>query len=177
MKFPRSKGAPAVVIAGSVWDDVAEVLEWCQGLSVSAPLMMYDTPGGPVIALRGAEPGDIALLKLTSVAGGGGKYLVSEYTSGPSVDVSSGTNLSEADFGTATGSHLLLNSTEVGQSTHDLTAGSNLPQNFIGIHRYTNTDGTKIFATPGFQVESCPASGAPSPGDGGAGASYALIGI
>jgi hypothetical protein len=52
MKFPRSKGAPAVVIAGSVWDDVAEVLEWCQGLSVSAPLMMYDTPGGPLLSLR-----------------------------------------------------------------------------------------------------------------------------
>lgn len=120
----------------------------------------------------------VGLYRLDRAATGGGKYYCKEILPAAG-DVSDSVNLNSASFGTAgTKDVLLLNSTEEGQTTHDLTFGTSAyPQVFVGVTVQNNSDGTKVVALPGFQVQSCPASGAPSPSDGGAGASYALIGI
>ncbi len=45
---------------------------------------------------------------------------------------------------------------EIGQSTHDLTNGSNTNQKlFIGMYIQTTADGTAVYAINGFWWENC----------------------
>lgn len=115
-------------------------------------------------------------LSATSPPSGGGKYWLNEVLPAtgdvvPTVDVSSAT------FGTTDTTNVLgCNAAEEGGTGHDLDA-SHFPQVFLAYTIQVNSDGTKVVGFDSEQWESCPASGAPSPSDGGAGASYALIGI
>ncbi len=94
-------------------------------------------------------------VKITGSASGGGKYTGRIFTGSSSA---SGTGtLAETDLGTdpATENALILNSREVGQSTHDLASASFLPLLFLGMNIGTTTTGLTIVMIDGAQWENC----------------------
>lgn len=70
-KFPRAPDANPVVIAGDVWNDLVEAVEWIKKLRVTAPLEYHDTPGGPLIS-GGGGPARIFPVNLVSDGGDSG---------------------------------------------------------------------------------------------------------
>jgi len=97
----------------------------------------------------------IVRVKVTSTASGGGKYN-GKLVTGTSDATASG-DLSEDDIGTVAGSEnaLVLNTPEVGKSTHDLEASGFLPLIFLGVRVGTTDDGDAIIVIDGQQWEDC----------------------
>lgn len=88
----------------------------------------------------------IVRVKVNANAAGGGKYLGWLVTSQAAAKVTETGNLAETELGTiptdTTKYCLILNAAEVGQSTHDLTAGTPVAKVFIGylLPRRSTTD-------------------------------------
>lgn len=143
----------AVVVSGRVWNRVVRALRSFAGLSVSAPLMMMETPGGSVIALRqnASEPVQV---KVTGSASGGGKYTGTLWTP-PTSDVASTGDLAESELGTAGASVLILNRREVGKTGHILASSGYLPLVFEAVYLRTNSDGTEVYSIDGAQHKDC----------------------
>lgn len=68
IKFPRTD-EDVVVLSGPVWNDVANALEWAYGISVAAPLQLFDTPSGPLLGLRDSSY-RIVRMKVTNPTAG-----------------------------------------------------------------------------------------------------------
>ncbi len=99
----------------------------------------------------------VALVKILTAASGGGKYngVLLRTTNTPAP--ATGT-LAETDFGTidTTANCLVLNSAEVGKSTHDLTTGTPVSKIFVGVllpHR--STTGLYVVGLNGIDWENC----------------------
>lgn len=162
--FPKaSDNDEAVVVSGRVWNRVVEVLNYAQGLHVSAPLQMMETPGGPVIALRQAASSPVKLLRVTGNETGGGKY-TAVILDAPASDVAATGDLSAADMGVAGETVRFCNGYEVGASTHDLSSSVKSVE-IPAVYRRTNSDGVKVYASALVQTEDCEAGA----GGGGGG--------
>jgi hypothetical protein len=98
----------------------------------------------------------VQLVKVTAAAAGGGKY-TGRIWNRPTAGMAASGNLLESEMGTDLGGDILIaNAQEVGQSTHDLTAGTPKSKIFLGIYRGLATDGiTPIFVINGDDWENC----------------------
>jgi hypothetical protein len=100
----------------------------------------------------------VVLVKITGSATGGGKYNGRILTArGTTADVATTGDLAESEIGTpaAADDALVLNTREVGKTTHDLSSSTYLPLIFIGQVVQTNSDGKRVVAIDGMQWEDC----------------------
>ncbi len=96
--------------------------------------------------------------KITGNAAGNGKYTGKSFKS-MTADVAASGSLAESELGGLQTANdcLVLNLAELGSSTtgHDVTAVTNTAQfaiYFVGLHRWTNSDGTKVIEAVEFFV-------------------------
>lgn len=110
----------------------------------------------PVRWGKGAGGASRVLVKITGNAAGGGKY-TGRILRAADGDVTASTNVSEASFGNIPGADdaLVINSREVGKSTHDIGASGALPLIFLGLLVQTNSDGKIVVAIDGAQWKDC----------------------
>lgn len=94
------------------------------------------------------------LVKPTAAGSGGGKYTGNIWTP-PTSDISASGTLVESDIGTAGTSCIILNTREVGKTTHDIAFSGFLPLIFPGRIIHINADGTPVVAIDGNQWEDC----------------------
>lgn len=120
---------------------------------------VYTSPtGGTAIAMDAPpapqKPGGI-LVKITGTASGGGKY-TGVIWSPPTVNIPATGDLTEAEVGVTSSSVVrVVNTTEVGKSTHDLASTGYLPLIFPATLLKTADDGVPVYAIVGFQVYDC----------------------
>lgn len=119
---------------------------------------------GKPVDLRGRErprrerTSSVVWVKVTGNASGGGKYngrIITERAA--SVPTLTG-NVAEIDFGVIPPADdcYILNSSEVGKSTHDLTAGTPVTKMFVGIRTgHLHTDGKPFIRIAGFDWLNC----------------------
>ncbi len=95
-----------------------------------------------------------AWVKVTGSASGGGKY-TGAILGAPTADIAATGDLTEAEVGAGSVVCRIVNTREVGASTHDLAAAAYLPLVFHGRLVRVNTDNVPVFAIDGAQQEDC----------------------
>jgi hypothetical protein len=142
-------------------ETLRQLLNWKHNVRIQGPrVRMENRPDGLTVFVGDTPapflvPAELAVAaKVTRSATGGGKYNGNLFNR-PTSDISPDTDLSEADLGTAGQACLILNTQEVGKSTHDLASGGFLPLIFIGLLIHTNSDGMPVVLIDGDQWEDC----------------------
>jgi hypothetical protein len=97
----------------------------------------------------------VKLVKITGNASGGGKYTGTLWDT-PTANIPATGDLTEAEVGVAGTAIRIVNTREVGESTHDLASASFLPLIFVGYFLRTAEDGVPVYAIDGRQSELCP---------------------
>lgn len=102
--------------------------------------------------------GSTTLVKVTGNLTGGGKYSGVLWAQPSATTVASTGNLTEAEIGQTSAQVMILNAAEVGQSTHDLTAGTPKVSIFQAhLSTAVSTDATPkpIYVIVGIDWENC----------------------
>ncbi len=148
---PKAGDPISATMMGQIIDELERLGKW----SVAAPLELKNASTG--FALSCPELSAIVWVKVTGNATGGGKYNGKIVTRGATApDLSTG--LAEGDFGTIPSANncYILNSAEVGKSTHDLTSGTPIATMFPGVRTGQNhTDGLPFIRINGNDWEAC----------------------
>jgi hypothetical protein len=149
-----------VVDANDSWATVTATTDKMQSASAGAAKILFKESGtgDKFVFLSLSLPlSRSVLVKVTGDCTGGGKYngrILSTGAASPDLT----TTLAEADFGTVPSADncYVLNSAEVGQSTHDLTSGTPITKVFVGsITGYLHTDGKPFIRINGNDWKAC----------------------
>jgi hypothetical protein len=148
-----------IVPSGGAWNRLVSLVEWLSRLEVGNGLRLEKGPSGPVIigAPAPSPGGSTTLVKVISAASGGGKYIGRIWMADAAGDdVALTGDLTEAELGdedVTTGDILILNTSEVGESTHALTDGTPKTKIFIAHELSVVSDEAtpkRVFVIPGF---------------------------
>lgn len=130
-------------------------------LRATPPLYVLDVEGGgQTIRLATDELvlGSIVVVKITGNATGGGKYLGKIFRLTRTADIAQTGNLAEAEIGTLPSANdaIVVNLTELGLSTHDLTNGTPKVTVYLGkVYHINSADPKYVVVIGGFDWEAC----------------------
>ena len=96
----------------------------------------------------------MANIKITGSASGGGKY-TGVIWNPPATAAAATGNLTEAEVGTSGEVIRVVNTREVGQTTHDLSSSGYLPLLAVGYFTGVAADGVKVYSVDVRQHEDC----------------------
>lgn len=153
----------AVVLTDAEYADFIAMRRWWTRFSApnssSNPATGVSLGRGNTEAERRANRRGTVLVKVTSAASGGGCYNGRVFDP-PATLVAGTATLAESHMGTEPGADnaIVMNSAEVGKTTHDLTNGTPVAKVFVGVLLGVNTNGRQLVAINGVDWEDCATS-------------------
>lgn len=154
-----SDASPDVVTATNLAEAAYSNNAGAHALSDGQPVWVFPVYDSADVQTKrwvfSVQPEYTRLVQVTGSASGGGKYTGS-LLARPASDIPAAGNLSAAEVTSGTIETIrIVNTREVGQSTHDLASASFLPLVFVGVYLKTANDGVAVYAIDGQQWENC----------------------